>query len=126
VTTVAQSDKILRNDACTSGSPTIFSPCTFSTGLQENTLANLASQTLALTYNVAKINSYSGQTMATLGCTASVSSALSALGLSGTSTVNQVLTVANTLINNSKSGGTTTQTQAGDMNGLLGGCVNQE
>jgi uncharacterized repeat protein (TIGR01451 family) len=126
VTTIAQSDKVLRNDACEAGSPTIFSPCTFSAGLQTNTLEVLAAQTLALTYNIGKVNGYNGQTMSVLGCGAKVTSGLTTLGLSSSSTVNQVLTVANALISNSKSGGTTTQTQAGDMNALLGNCVNQE
>jgi uncharacterized repeat protein (TIGR01451 family) len=126
VTTVAQSDKILGNNACTTGTPTIFSPCTFSTGLQENTLENLAAQTLALTENIGQISGYTGQTVSALGCAAKVSPALSALGLSGSSTVNQVLSVANRLIDTSTSGGTTTQTQAGDMNSLLGDCVNKE
>ena len=64
--------------------------------------------------------------MSVLGCGAKVTGALTALGLTSSSPVNQVLTVANALISNSKSGGATTQTQAGDMNALLGDCVNQE
>jgi uncharacterized repeat protein (TIGR01451 family) len=92
VATIAQSDKILGNNACEAGSPMIFSPCTFSTGLQTNTLEVLAAQTLALTYNIGRINGYSEQTMSVLGCGAKVTSALTALGLSSSSIVNQVLT----------------------------------
>jgi hypothetical protein len=65
-----------------------------------NVVEVLAAQTLALTYNIGKINGYNGQTMSVLGCGAKVTSALTALGLTST-----------------------TQTQAGDMNALLGNCV---
>lgn len=127
ITTIAQSDKILPpNSACATGSPVIFAPCSLSPGLNKGTLEVLAGQTLALTYNIGKISGYSGQTLAPLGCTNKVTAPLTALGLSSSSTVNQVLAVANALIDNSTSGGTTTQTQAGDMNALLGDCVNQE
>ena len=64
--------------------------------------------------------------MSTLGCTAKITAPLTALGLSATSTVNQVLAVANDLIDRSTSAGSTTQSQAGAMNSLLGDCVNKE
>src|SRR5262245_29707004 len=127
VTTIAQSDKILPpNNACGAGAPVIFAPCTLSDSLNLQTLNVLAGQTLAVTYNIGKIPGYSGQTMSTLGCAPKVTAPLVALGLSASSTVNQVLTVANSLINNSTASGATTQAQAGAMNSLLGDCVNKE
>lgn len=79
-----------------------------------------------MTYNIGKISGYSGQTVAALSCQAYITSPLSALGLSSSSTVNQVLAVANGLIGQSfKPGGTATQAQEGAMNALLG-CMNRE
>src|SRR5215471_849931 len=128
VTTIAESDKILPpNSACVAGSPVIFpTPCSLSTGLNLGSLEVLAGQTLALTYNIGKIAGYSGQTLSALGCTPQITAPLTALGITASSTVNQVLTVANNLINGSTSGGSTTQAQAGAMNALLGNCVNKE
>jgi hypothetical protein len=74
----------------------------------------------------AHVELYHGQTMSVLGCGAKVTGALTAFGLTSSSPVTQVLTAANALINNSKSGGATTQTKAGDMKALLGNCANQE
>lgn len=79
-----------------------------------------------MTYNIGKISGYSGQTVAALSCQVYITSPLSALGLSSSSTVNQVLAVANGLIGQSfKPGGTATQAQEGAMNALLG-CMNRE
>src|SRR5262249_25067702 len=82
ITTVAQSDKILPpGSACATGNPVIFAPCTLSPGLNQGTLVNLASQTLALTYNIGKIGGYSGETVSALGCGSKITSSLAALGL---------------------------------------------
>jgi hypothetical protein len=81
----------------------------------------LAAQTLALTYNINNISGFSSNTIGSLGCTAP-----SGLGLTSSSTMSQVLVVANSLIDGSTSAGTTTQAQAGAMNSLLGGCINIE
>lgn len=120
VTTIAQSDTLLAGNFC----PTPSS-CTLSMNLQRGTLNTLVAQTLALQYNILFITCYAGQTIAQLGCTANLTSDLTALGLSGSSTVQQVLALANSLIGNSAAGGTTTQQQAGPMNSLLG-CLNRE
>jgi uncharacterized repeat protein (TIGR01451 family) len=128
-TTTAQSDKILGNGVCEPGSPAIFlTPCSLSAGLGVNTLENLAGQTLALTYNIGRIAGYTSHTISTLGCVNKLTSALTSapLSLSPNSSVSNVLAAANKLINGSKSGGTTTQTQTAEMNGLLGGCINAE
>jgi hypothetical protein len=126
-TTIAESDKILGVSACQSGSPAIFS-CSgnLSAGLNENTLENLLAQTLGLGYNIGNVSGYTGQAVSAFGCSNLVTPALSGLGLSAASSVNQVFTAANALIANSVSGGSTTQTQAGDMNALLGDCLNKE
>ncbi len=119
VTTVLQSDTILGNGAC---GPSIFNcGSNLSPGLNTNTLEVLAAQTLALTYNINNISGFSSNTIGSLGCTAP-----SGLGLTSSSTMSQVLVVANSLIDGSTSAGTTTQAQAGAMNSLLGGCVNIE
>ena len=126
IVTIAESNKILSNDACQAGSPTIFSCAgNLSNALKQNTLENLVAHTLALAYNISLIPDYSGQTVATLGCSALITSSLTALGLSSSSTVNQVLAAANSRITSSTAGGTTTQTEGGDFSALLN-CVNQE
>lgn len=119
VTTILQSDTILGNGAC---GPSIFNcGSNLSPGLNKNTLEVLAAQTLALTCNINNISGLSANTLGSLGCTVP-----SGLGLTSSSTVGQVVTVANSLINGSTSSGTATQAQAGAMNSLLGGCVNIE
>ncbi len=120
--------KVLPNtlNACGKGSPIIFSDqtathdCSVATGINKNSLNTLAAQTLALGYNIKILPSFSGQTLASLACTQYATA-----GLTGSSTVNQTFTAAVALINGSASGGTTTQTQIGAMNQLLG-CVNRE
>jgi hypothetical protein len=133
VTTIAQSDKIELVHACDSGQPVIFT-CTgtrsgqgVSGDLQTGTLSTLAGQTLASTYNIQRSRGYSGQTVNGLSCTGYLTSSLTAatVGLSGASTVDQVLAAANRLIANSAVGGSTSQAQAGPMNSLLG-CLNRE
>jgi hypothetical protein len=127
--TIDRSDAILSNDSCTPLAAIItctgIAPKGLSSGLHSNTLEVLMAQTLALTYNVSLVTGYSGQTIGGLACTANLTASLTGLGLSSASTVNQVLSVANSLIGNSIRGGTTTQTQAGDLNALLG-CLNRE
>jgi hypothetical protein len=120
--------KVLPNtlNACGKGSPTIFSgqttttKCSLAKGVNESSLDTLAAQTLALGYNIKILPSFNGQTLAQLACTQYATA-----GLTGSSTVNQVLTVAVALIDGSGSGGSTMQSQIGAMNQLLG-CVNRE
>jgi hypothetical protein len=95
-------------------------------GLQVNTLNVLASQTLAAEYNVAYINGFSGQTLGSLGCAVPISLKAAPYSLSSSSTMAQVIAAANLLIGQAVQGGTTSQTTAGDMAGLLGGCVNTQ
>lgn len=127
INTKDEAQKVLPGDpnACGKGSPQIFgsssSNCTRASGLNESTLNTLAAQTLALSYNIKFLTGYTGQTLSGLGC--SVPSGLS--GVTTSSTVNSVLTLANSLLGSSASGGSTTQTQANAMNTLLG-CFNSE
>ena len=129
VDTILENNKIEPSqlNACGLGAPIIFgtltTDCTLS--INRGTLNTLAGQTLALDHNISLISGYLGQTVAGLSCTAFLTSPLTALGLSSTSTVSNVLAVANTLIGNSALGGSTTQPQAGAMNSLLG-CLNRE
>jgi hypothetical protein len=133
VTTIALSDKIEGPKACDAGQPSIWTCSGTRSGqglsgdLQLGTLNTLAGQTLALTYNIRLTQGYSGQTVNALGCASYLAGSLSSapVGLSGSSTVNQVLTAANKLIANSAAGGSTRQAQAGPMNSLLG-CLNRE
>jgi hypothetical protein len=127
VNTILKSDQILSGNVCSTYglSPAIFT-CTgtgtgqgLSDALKAGTLGTLAAQTLALTYNIQKITNYSGQTLGALSCSA-------VLSLTPSSTVNDALVLANSLIENSVFGGTTTQAQAGAMNTLLGDCLNRE
>ena len=129
VTTIAQSDKILSNDDCVGGNPVIFT-CNGSSGLlakiNTNSFEVLGAQTLALTYNIQNISGFSGQTLAALGVQPWITPTLNGLGVTSSTTVNQLLVIANNLIGNSfKPSGTATQAQIGDMNTLLGK-VNRE
>ena len=107
-------------NACGKGNPPIFTvggpvgnkDCTLATGINENSLNTLAAQTLALGYNIKLVSGFSGQTVGALQCT-------------GTGTVNDAFNAAVALINGSASGGSTTQSQIGAMNQLLG-CLNSE
>lgn len=131
IDTKAESLKVLPNtlNACGKGTPLIFTgsgaptasvDCTSATGINKNSLNTLASQTLALRYNIKLVGGYTGQTIGDLVCTAYATA-----GLSGSSTVNQAFTAAQSLIENSRPGGSTTQAQIGAMNSLLG-CLNRE
>ncbi len=93
-----------------------------SLGLNRNSLNVLAAQTLALSYNIALIPIYTGQTVGALGC---ASLAIVPLTVTGASTVDDVLVEANLLIDGSTSAGTTTQAQAEAMNALLE-CLNRQ
>ncbi len=128
----AKSLKVLPNtlNACGKGSPVIFTvgaqtantDCTLANGVNKSSLNTLAAQTLALGYNLkpALRPGFAGQTIGQLQCTAYLTA-----GLTGTSTVNDAFNAAVALINGSAAGGTTTQTQIGGMNSLLG-CLNRE
>jgi hypothetical protein len=136
---ISESNKILKNNSCGSGSPTVFNCAAppsgegLSKGLKASTLNTLAAQTLALYYNIHSISGYSGQTILTLStatnyCASLVTTPLGNLGLTPDSSVNAALTLANRLIQYSVAaslGGTTTQGQAGAMNSLLA-CLNRE
>lgn len=125
VTNLADSNTILRHGGCTLGSLDCESDG-LSKNLTPHTLDTLLMQTLALTYNIDGVSGFAGDTIASHNCTSCLTPALQALGLTPSSTVSQVLAVANELINDSTSAGTTTQQQAGAMNALLGDCLNQE
>jgi hypothetical protein len=126
VTTIAQSDQIESSNSCAGViNCTGPAPNGLSAGLNSKTLQNLMGQALATTYNIQKITGYTGQSVAQMQCSAYMTSPLTGLGLSSSSTVNAVLSVANQLIGGSIAGGTTNQSQAGAMNSLLG-CLNRE
>jgi hypothetical protein len=136
---ITESNKILKNNACTSGSPTIFNCAAppagdgLSKGLKVGTLNTLAAQTLTLYYNIRLIGGYAPQTIQTLStsthnCASLVTSPLVGLALTPASTVTDVLVLANLEIQYSVAtslGGSTTQAQASAMNSLLG-CLNRE
>ena len=134
VTTIAQSDKIVRGNACVS--PSSFNiPCTSrSADLKVGALENLARHTLALRYNVDVLSGFGGQTLGQIGCAVPAALSDASLpadlkpGLSSSSTLGDVLALANRLIGYSTAVAPfnlTTQAQAGAMYGLLG-CVNPE
>jgi hypothetical protein len=126
VTSLTISDTVMKKNTCSLTSSNLFPACTgpspagFSDSLQKGTFETLAAQTLALVYNQAHFSGFGSQTVSALGCT--VPTALNP-PLSGSSTLSQVLQVAEDLIANSTKTGTTTQAQASGMNSLLG-CIN--
>jgi hypothetical protein len=90
-------------------------------GINTGSFNNLLSQTLALSYNILYKGGYAGQTLGTFGC--------AGVGpLTSSSTVEQARAYANYLIGNAKAnaGDVITQKQIGDMNNLLGNCLNTE
>jgi hypothetical protein len=118
VTTIQTSNSILAGGICAEVS------CTpLSADLHEKTFGVLAAQTLALSYNMAD-TSFQGLVFSS--CSPYLTGPLTSLGLSTSSSLEQVLKVANSLIAGAGAGGTTTQAEAGAMNGLLGQCVNLE
>jgi hypothetical protein len=126
IDTQAESLKVLPKtlNACGKGNPIIFSDqtvsanCSLATGINIHSLNTLAAQTLALGYNIKLVAGYDGQTISDLGCSPVGS-------LTSSSTVGDAFAAAVALINGSASGGTTTQSQIGAMNTLLG-CLNAE
>ena len=136
IKTIAESNKIERGNACNFGFPPIFNAtltanCTLAMGLKIQTLNTLTGQTLALTYNIRNVGglttSFAGQFLSVLlGSATCPSSLATSVGLDPvTNTVEDALKKANTLIANSALNGSTTQSQAGAMNALLG-CLNRE
>jgi hypothetical protein len=131
IDTQGEAAKVLPNtgNACGKGTPFIFvtgaqtatKDCTLATGVNFGTLNTAASQTLALGYNLAMVYTFTGQTIGGVFCTAYAAGA----GLTATSTVDAAFARAVVLINGSASGGTTTQTQLGNLNLLLN-CLNRE
>lgn len=125
VNTISTSNTILAGNACAQ-----VITCTgtkkgqdLSRDLQSGTLDNLMAQTLALSYNIKHVSGFVGQPLHLFGAPDSV---LTALGLTGSSTVEDALALANSLIAGSTAGGTTTQAQASAMSSLLGDYVNVE
>ncbi|MBE0611808.1 MAG: hypothetical protein IH609_20675 [Dehalococcoidia bacterium] len=92
----------------------LMEDCDLADGISEGAFNNLLSQTLALYLNQTYIPGYDGQTINGLNCAAYIGST----GLTGASTIDDVLTEANAAI---AAGGT----NAGDFNALLG-CLNRE
>jgi hypothetical protein len=131
IDTKAESLKVLPNtlNACGKGTPFIFTvgaqtgttDCTLANGVNKSSLNTLAAQTLALGYNLkpALRPGFAGQTLGQLQCSAGTT------GLNNGSTVEDAFAAAVALINGSAAGGTTTQSQIGAMNTLLG-CLNRE
>jgi hypothetical protein len=133
VSTIAGSDKILNQSvgACTN-------PVSFNVGfnggalscsilpnkLQVQTLNNVSAQTLTAIYNYNFINGFGFQTLGTLGCTIPASLSGPPFNLNSLSTIQQVIAAANQIIGNAVAGGSTTQTQAGDMSQLMSSCIN--
>ena len=115
-------------NACGKGTPFIFtvgsqtnsSNCSLATGINIGTLNTSSAQTLALGYNIKLIAQFTGETIASLGCSAYLTA-----GLTGSNTVNDAFNTAVLLINGSPAGGTTTQGQLGALNLLLN-CLNRE
>jgi len=126
VATIKQSDKIVGVSigACTKTDSFNLSCTKLPGGLQVQTLNVLAGQTLAAEYNFAYVSGFSSQTLGFLGCTIPTSLKAAPYNLSASSTMAQVIAVANYLIAHAVTGGSTTQQAAGDMNSLLGQCVN--
>jgi hypothetical protein len=133
INTQAEAQKIFPNslNACGKGTPTIFNNsasanCTLASGLNISTLNNSAAQTLALWYNRKIIVNYEGQTIGGLGCSSFLTSPLTALGvgLSSTSSVSDVFTVAKAFIDASASSAAS-QANLGALNSLAG-CLNRE
>jgi len=128
INTALESKKVLPNtlNACGKGTTTIFTGqdeshnCTLAGRINVNSLNTLAAQTLALGYNIQLVTGYAGQNIGGLQCTASLTT-----GLTSASTVEAAFAAAVALINGSALDGTTTQTQIGAMNQLLG-CLNRE
>ena len=126
IDTQAESLKVLplTLNACGKGSVIIFTgqtssaACSLATGVNVGSLNTLAAQTLALGYNIKLVSGYTGQSIGDLACVAVGT-------LTSASTVNDAFAAAVALINGSASGGTTTQSQIGLMNTLLG-CLNRE
>jgi hypothetical protein len=100
---------------------TQLADCSLATGIKIGALNTAAGQTLALHYNTKFVAGYNGQTIAGLVCDAY----LTGTGLVGTNSVGNALTWAISVLNGSGSGGTSTQTQVGALNALLG-CLNRE
>ena len=117
VLNLGASNTYLRGNGCT-----IDTTACKNTRVQRGTVETLLAQTLALTYNARYVSGYNGQTVAGLGCT--VDPVLTSLGLSASSTVDQVRIASNALINGLHLPATT-QAQGGAMNALLG-CLNRE
>ncbi len=124
VTTLTVSNAIIGGGACGT-TPTIWT-CTgtgsgdgLSSGLHPNTLGQLAAETLALAYNIQYVSGFAGETLGQFGITPT-----GVPGLSTSTTMSGLLSVANGLIAESTADGTTTQTEAGDMNGWLGNEIN--
>src|SRR5262249_59837563 len=119
IDTSAEALKVLPSslNACGKGTPQIFiiggstssANCTVASGVNVNSLNTLASQTLALGYNLnpALLPGFGGQTVGGMGC------GLAGTGLSPTSSVSDAFNAAVALINGSAPGGNTTQAQIG-------------
>ncbi len=89
-------------------------------------LGNLAAQTLALSYNIAAFTTgfgFGSQELGDVGC---FNTDASFLGFVSTSTMSEVLALANELINDADIGGdSVSRAQVTRMTALLGDCVNE-
>ena len=130
INTQGEAAKVLPStlNACGKGTPFIYTvgaqtasaACKLATGINVGAFNTNTSQLLAISYNIIFVGNYPGQTLGNLGCGAYVTA-----GLSTSSTVENARDAARGLVNQSSTGGTTTQTNIGAMNQLLG-CLNRE
>jgi hypothetical protein len=125
VDTSAESAKILPNQL--NGYSLFSATCKLPKSTNVGSVNTLLGQTLALAYNIKLktaangfAGNYSANTVSTLSCQAYIPAGS---GLTAGSSVNAVLTYANSLISGLAT--TTTQAQVGGANSLLG-CLNRE
>lgn len=112
--------------ACDANATIIFSDqtastdCSLASGVSKAALNGLSGQALALAYNSAFVSGYSGNTINVLSCNAYLTG-----GLTGASGMSAAFNAAVQLIQDSGTGGTTTQAQLVAMTQLLS-CLNND
>lgn len=122
LTTVAESQDVLPSNFGVCLASLLNCGNSFSDSVTATTLGHLASQTLALAYSGEYVQGLTPETLSTLGC-ATYDGDAAMLGLTGATTVGQLLTRADALIGGSTSTGPTTNGQVTAMTDLLGSCV---
>ncbi len=117
------SDAILSGGltACAELNPPCDSNLSDAVGARQ--LGHLSAQTLALTYGIAAFPGFDSNTLGP--CLATHGSQMSTLGLTSSSTFQDVLDKANDLIDESTGAGSSTQAEVIAMTDLIGQCVNK-